>query len=161
MHKEQLFVKRIKEHEGILYKITSVYADNKYDQQDLYQEIVFNLWKAFDSFRGDSKWSTWMYRIALNTSITHKKKEKRNGFKVDLENVVLRESDEYDTTFEEQLKELYLQIKQLNALDKGLILLLLEGKKYDEIAVITGLSPSNVGTRISRIKQKLKQQVRH
>jgi len=160
MQKEQQFVELIKEHEGILFKVTSIYSDNKADQQDLYQEIVFNLWKSFDSFRGDSKWSTWMYRIAMNTSITHSRKQKKSGYKVNLDHVVLREADAYDETFEEQLKQLYQHIKLLNVIEKGLILLLLEGKKYEEIAEITGLSPSNVGTRISRIKQKLKQQIR-
>lgn len=159
MQKEQHFVRLIKENEGILYKITSIYTDTKHDQQDLYQEIVFNLWKSFDSFRGDSKWSTWMYRIALNTAITYTRKAKKTGYKVNLDHVVLREEDEYDTTFEEQLKELYKHIRALNVLERGVMLLLLEGKKYEEIATITGLSPTNVGTRISRIKQKLKKEL--
>lgn len=159
MPKEEKFVQIIKEHEGILFKITTVYTDNGDDQKDLYQDIVFQLWKSFDSFRNESKISTWMYRIALNTALTRINKKKRKGHSVPIDQVVLKQTEQYDTEFEERIKLLYHHIKQLNVLEKGLILLLLEGKKYEEIAEISGLSPSNVGTRISRIKQKLKTQI--
>lgn len=159
MPKEEKFVQIIKEHEGILFKITTVYTDNGDDQKDLYQDIVFQLWKSFDSFRNESKISTWMYRIALNTALTRLNKSKRKGHSVPIDQVILKQTDYYDTEFEERIKLLYQHIKQLNVLEKGLMLLLLEGKKYEEIAEITGLSPSNVGTKISRIKQKLKKQI--
>lgn len=158
MHKEEAFTLLIKENEGVIFKITRVYTNTLEDQKDLYQEIVFQLWKGFDSFRGDAKASTWIYRVALNTAFTHIKKEKRKGHKVVLDHINLKYEHD-DPILEERLKEMYAQIKLLNDLEKGLILLLLEGKKYEEIAQITGLSNSNVGTRISRIKQKLKQQL--
>jgi RNA polymerase sigma-70 factor (ECF subfamily) len=100
-----------------------------------------------------------MYRVGLNTAITRLKKEKRRGNQIEIHDVIMRQTEQYDIEFEEQLKKLYAHIHDLNELDKGLILLLLEGKKYEEIAVITGLSPSNVGTRISRVKQKLKTKI--
>ncbi|EAR01332.1 RNA polymerase sigma factor [Maribacter sp. HTCC2170] len=159
MNREHEFVQVIKENEGIIFKITTVYTDNREDQQDLYQDIVYQLWKSFDSFRSESKFSTWMYRIALNTALTRIKKNKRKGHSVPIDKVVLGQTDYYDAEFEERIKILYSQIHQLNELEKGLILLMLEGKKYDEIAEITGLTSSNVGTRISRIKNKLKSQI--
>ncbi|WP_106791337.1 RNA polymerase sigma factor [Aquimarina sp. Aq78] len=159
MSKEYEFTRIIKENEGVIFKITTIYTNNYEDQKDLYQEIVYQLWKSYDSFKGDSKISTWMYRVGLNTAITRLKKEKRRGNQIEMYDVIMRQTEQYDTEFEERLKKLYAHIHDLNELDKGLILLLLEGKKYEEIALITGLSPSNVGTRISRIKQKLKTQI--
>ncbi|MFD1293304.1 RNA polymerase sigma factor [Lutibacter holmesii] len=160
MQKQQNFIKLIKENEGIIYKITLVYAFNEEDQKDLYQEIVYQLWKSFDSFRGGSKISTWMYRIALNTSITSLKKEKRKGEQVSFNNDLLDRIDQIDTIMEDRIKLLYSHIKQLNTVEKGVILLYLEGKNYDEIAAITGFTSSNVGTRLNRIKQKLKSQIK-
>jgi RNA polymerase sigma-70 factor (ECF subfamily) len=159
MQKETEFVRIIKENEGVIFKITTLYTDNRDDQKDLYQDVVYQLWKSFDSFRSESKISTWMYRIALNTSLTRLKKTKRMGNPVSIDRVVMQQTENYDPEFEEKLKLLYSHIKQLSVLEKALMLLLLEGKKYEEIAEITGLSSSNVGTKISRIKQKLKNQI--
>ncbi|MDC6388511.1 sigma-70 family RNA polymerase sigma factor [Maribacter sp. PR1] len=151
------FADVIRKHQGLIYKVTSIYTNNEQDREDLFQEIVYQLWKYFDTFRNEAKISTWMYRVAMNTAITHLKKSKRSPSSVPLPEYLLSASDTKDEVFEERLKSLYLHIKQLNTLEKGLMLLLLEGKSYKEIASITGLNPSNVGTRISRIKQKLKQ----
>lgn len=159
MPKEEDFIRIIKKHEGVIFKITTMYTDNRDDQKDLYQDVVYQLWKSFDSFRQESKISTWMYRIALNTALTRLKKSKRMGHAVSIDRVVLEQMENYDPEFEEKLRVLYAHIKQLNVIEKGLMLLLLEGKKYEEIAEITGLSPSNVGTKISRIKQKLTKQI--
>lgn len=159
MGKEESFTRLIKENEGVIFKVTTIYTDSGQDQKDLYQEIVFQLWKSFDSFRNESKISTWMYRIALNTAIGQLKKRKKQSITTSIDQVVLRQTENYDTEFENRLKIVYKQIHQLNILEKGLILLLLEGKKYEEIAEITGLSETNVGTRISRIKQKLKSRI--
>ena len=159
MQKQKEFIKVVKENEGIIFKITLVYSSNEEDQKDLYQEIVYQLWKSFDSFRGDSKISTWLYRIALNTSITYLKKEKRNGNRVSLNSVLLNKMDQIDTIMEERIKVLYAQIKKLNTIEKGVVLLYLEGKNYEEIGMITGFTSSNVGTRLNRIKQKLKEQI--
>ncbi|MEP0134169.1 MAG: sigma-70 family RNA polymerase sigma factor [Eudoraea sp.] len=156
MGKEESFTRIIRENEGVIFKITTIYTQNGQDQKDLYQEIVYQLWKSFDSFRNESKISTWMYRIALNTAISQLKKSKKHSNTTGIDQVVLKQTENYDTAIENRLKMVYEHIHQLNILEKGLILLLLEGKKYEEIAEITGLSETNVGTRISRIKQKLK-----
>ncbi len=156
MAKEIAFAELIRKHQGLLFKVTSIYTDNKTDQEDLFQEVVYQLWKSFDSFRNESKISTWMYRVAMNTSITQLKKRKRRPDQVPISEVILNASENRDDSYEERLRMLYKQIEGLNALEKGLMLLLLENKSYKEIAEITGLSDSNVGTRISRIKKKLK-----
>ena len=159
MKQQHEFVKMIQQNEGIIFKITFVYANNSEEQKDLYQEIVYQLWKSYKSFRNESKISTWLYRIALNTSITHLKKEKRKGNHISIDRVLLDRMDTEDTTKEERIQTLYHHIKQLNTVEKGLILLYLEGKNYEEIAVITGFSNTNVGTRLARIKLKLKSRI--
>ncbi|WP_010231401.1 RNA polymerase sigma factor [Gillisia marina] len=159
MSKEEKFTQLIKENEGIIYKITRIYSNNEADLQDLYQEIVFQLWKSFDDFRGESKVSTWMYRIALNTALFHLNQSKKNGQRVGLEKINLTQEN-YDPILEERLAIMYQHIKALNDLEKGIILLFLEGKKHEEIAEITGITATNVGTRIGRIKQKLKETIK-
>lgn len=157
--KEVDFVRAIQDNEGIIYKIARMYTKNNDDINDLYQEIVYQLWKYFETFKGNSKLSTWIYRVALNTSITQWRKKKRVGDRVDIEHLILKQAEHYDDEFEQRLNLVYNHIKRLNDIEKGLMLLLLEGKTYQEIAEVTGFTPTNVGTRISRIKQKLKQQI--
>lgn len=156
MPKEAAFTELIREHQGLLFKVTSIYTDSKQDQEDLFQEVVYQLWKYFDSFRNESKITTWMYRVAMNTAITHLKRKKKRPDVVPIATAVLKETEATDERYEERIRLLYAHLQELNALDKGLILLLLDGKSYKEIAEITGLGDSNVGTRISRIKKKLK-----
>lgn len=155
MSVEDKFIEMIKQNEGVIYKITTIYARNGEDQKDLYQEIVAQLWTAFEKFRGEAKVSTWIYRIAINTAITRLRKEtKRNSISID--QAVLAYTQNSDPIWEDKIKLLYHHIGLLNDLQKGIILLFLEDKSYEEIATITGLSPSNVGTRLSRIRQKLR-----
>lgn len=156
MPNEALFTDLIRKHQSLLYKVTSIYTDSKQDQEDLFQEVVYQLWKYFDSFRNESKITTWMYRVAMNTAITHLKRSKRRPDSVSIADTIIKESDAKDDLYEERLRLLYQHLQQLNTLDRGLIFLLLEGKSYKEIADITGLAQSNVGTRVSRIKKKLK-----
>lgn len=153
------FTELIKEHEAIIYKIASVYTDNNIDLQDLYQEVVIQLWSARKKFRNEARVSTWIYRIALNTAITRLRKEKKQGVKVPIDREVLNYTDTSDPIMEARVKALYKNIEKLSDLDKGIMLLLLEDKSYDEIAEIIGISSSNVGTRLSRIKAKLKNQM--
>jgi RNA polymerase sigma factor (sigma-70 family) len=160
MHSKKEFIEIIQENEGLIYKVAKVYTNSKEDEQDLYQEIVFQLWKSFSSFRNESKISTWMYRIALNTSIAHLNKEKRKGNHLPINEVLLNRTDTNDTLKEEQIEVLYARIKKLNTIEKGIILLYLEGKTYDEIAIITGFTSTNVGTRLGRIKQKIISQIK-
>lgn len=159
MQDETEFITLIKTHKGILFKVSNIYSDDYEDQKDLYQEIVFQLWKSFGTFRGESKISTWIYRIALNTSITHIRKKKRIGQQVAFDFELLNRADEQDTLIEEQMKILNAHIGKLSVVEKGLIILHLDGKNYEEIASITGFTATNVGTRLFRIKQKLKTQI--
>ena len=157
-HKEE-FIEIIQENAGLIYKVVKVYTNSKEDEQDLYQDIVYQLYKSFDSFRNDSKITTWMYRIALNTAIAHLNKEKRKGEYISINEALLNKADTIDTLKEEQFDVLYAHIKKLDTVEKGIILLCLEGKTYEEIAMITGFTTTNVGTRLGRIKQKLIAQI--
>jgi RNA polymerase sigma-70 factor (ECF subfamily) len=158
MTQEKEFVEVIQDNEGILYKMTRLYANNKEDQKDLYQDIVYQLWKAFNTFRGDAKLSTWIYRIALNTALLYLKNKKRKGYNTSLDGIVLI-NENYDPVLEERLKILYAHIREFGEVDKGIVFLFLEGKKYEEISDITGMSTSNIGTRMARIKEKLNKQI--
>jgi RNA polymerase sigma-70 factor (ECF subfamily) len=160
MHTKEDFIQGIKENEGIIYKVARLYTNSAEDQKDVYQEIVYQLWKSYPSFKANSKISTWMYRVALNTAISHLKKEKRKGTRVSIDNFLLNKIDEIDTVIEERITLLYAHIKKLSIVEKGIILLHLEGKNYDEIAAITGFTNTNIGTRLGRIKQKLKSQIK-
>ena len=160
MHTKEDFIQQIKENEGIIYKVARLYTNTTEDQKDVYQEIVYQLWKSYPSFKADSKISTWMYRVALNTAISNLKKEKRKGIRVSMDNFLLNKIDHVDTVMEERITLLYAHIKKLSVIERGIILLYLEGKSYDEIAAITGFTATNVGTRLARIKNKLKSQIK-
>lgn len=143
----------VQQNEGVIYKIASFYASNEHPIGDLYQEIVLNLWKGYASFRGDSKFSTWIYRIALNTCVSFYRRKK---IKPDYVENIPEMRDEIDHK-DEQISELYRLIDKLGNIEKALVLLYLEDKPYKEIAEITGISMTNVATKISRIKEKLRQ----
>ena len=160
MHTKEEFIQHIKENEGIIYKVARLYTDSAEDQKDVYQDIVYQLWKSYPSFKENSKISTWMYRVALNTAISNLKKEKRKGTRVSIDNVLLNQIDHVDTVMEERITLLYAHIKKLSIVEKGIILLHLEGKSYADIAAITGFTNTNIGTRLARIKQKLKSQIK-
>jgi RNA polymerase sigma factor (sigma-70 family) len=159
MDLQEQFTRVIKENKGLIFKVSALYTNTPDDRSDLQQEIVYQLWKSFGSFKRDSKLSTWMYRVALNTAIYHLKQTKRRGNTIPLELEVDRFAEEQDKAEEGQIQQLYAQIQMLNLLERGIILLFLEGKKYEEISAIVGITPSNVGTRISRIKEKLRTQL--
>ncbi len=150
------FLITIEEHEGIIHKIIRIYADGYDDQQDLYQEIIYQLWKSFDTFQGKSQISTWIYKVALNTSLAHINLKKKYSGNAAIEDAELQIEDKIDTQMEDRITEMYLQIRKLNEIDRAIIFLFLEGKDYEEIAAMSGFSISNVGTRLNRIRQKLK-----
>jgi RNA polymerase sigma factor (sigma-70 family) len=155
MNSKEDFITVIQKNESLIYKVTRVYGQTKEDAEDLYQEIVYQLWKSFGSFRNESKISTWIYRIALNTSITHVNKEKRKRTHVPIDDLLLNRTDAADTLMDERSEVLFVLIKKLNDIEKAIILLYLEGRSYDEIAAITGFTATNVGTRLGRIRQKI------
>ncbi len=153
------FLNTIKENEGVIYKLVRIYAEQYDDQQDLYQEIIYQLWKSFNTFHGKSKISTWIYKVALNTSLAHINLKKKHSGKVSIQDIGLQIEDKIDTQIEDKITEMYQQIRRLNEIDRAIIFLSLEGKDYEEIAAISGFTVSNVGTRLNRIKQKLKNQI--
>lgn len=148
---EKDFMDMIKLHERIIYKVVSFYVDIDQSINDLYQEVILNLWKAYPSFRGDSKPSTWIYRIALNTCITFFRRSKRKPTYIDL---IADIPDTPDNN--EEITELYKLINRLGKIERALVLLYLDEKSYKEISEITGLTVTNVSTKIGRIKEKLK-----
>ena len=160
MDNKEEFIEIIKENNGLIYKIARAYTASKTDEQDLYQDIIYQLWKSFPFFRKEAKISTWMYRIALNTSIAHLNKEKKRGSQIPISEILMNKPDFDDTLKKERIEDLYAWIKNLNPVEKGIIVLYLEGKNYEEIAGITGFTSTNVGTRLARIKQKLITQIK-
>lgn len=158
MNKEDLekpFIALITEYQRIIYKVCYVYATDEYTLEELYQETVINLWKAFPKFRGDSKVGTWVYRIAMNTCISYFRKSSIRPVTIPITfhmETTLADEDGRDT----YLRELYRMISQLSKLERALILLWLEDKSYQEIADIMGITKSNVAVKLNRVKEKLK-----
>ncbi len=154
---EQEFLTAIETHKGILYKVSRMYFDKLEDQQDLFQEIILQLWKSLDSFKGKSEFSSWMYRVALNTAIVFLKKEKRKPDNyISIKNEPITYED-YDNQKDQQLVHFYKAVKQLNKIEKALILLFIEGFSGKEIAENLGLSEVNVRVKMKRTKSKLKE----
>ncbi|MBK6265514.1 RNA polymerase sigma factor [Marivirga sp. S37H4] len=139
----------------IIIKICRAYTDSQEDYEDYYQEVCLQIWKSRANFEGNSKWSTWIYRISLNVCLTLlRNNSKKVGFSE--EETISRESEEEHRFSDESLHLLYEAIKKLSEIDRAVILLYLEEKSYKEIAEITGTSPNNTGVRITRIKKRLK-----
>ena len=153
---EQEFLSVIKEYERVIYKVCYLYTSRNATLNDLYQDVVLNLWRAYPKFRGECKISTWIYRIALNTCISFIRKEKNVPETVTLTPYESEWMTEEQDSFQLMLKELYYLIGQLGQLDKSIILLYLEEKSYEEISEITGLTVTNVATKLNRIKEKLR-----
>lgn len=162
-NKKERFIKTIDDHKKIIYKIVNSYCPNREHRKDLEQEIIIQLWNSFDNYNEKYKYSTWMYRIALNVAISFYRKEKKqpvkNGFyNEDSIFSIVDENEENETEIDYHLKLLQKFINNLNELNKALMLLYLEEKPYEEIAEILGITKTNVATKISRIKLKLKKE---
>lgn len=160
-NKKERFITTIDNHKKIIYKIVNSYCPNKIDRKDLEQEIIIQLWNSFDNYDSNYKYSTWMYRIALNVAISFYRKEKKWFAKNDFYNEesifrIEEDKSEEETELDYHLKLLQEFIHNLNELNKALMLLYLEEKSYEEIAEILGVTKTNVATKISRIKLKLK-----
>lgn len=154
MNKEQ-FIDLIREYKNLIYKICHSYCPNPADHKDLEQEIILQLWTSMKRYKGSVKMSTWIYRIALNTAISHYRNEQKRSH-IETGNFMELQASEYNPETDEQIKRLYAFIEQLNYLDKALMLLYLEETRQKEIAEILGITESNVSTKINRIKQQLK-----
>ncbi len=161
--KEKRFKEILEENSGKISKICRFYCSNEEDKKDMYQEVLVNIWKSLDKFRGDSTISTWIYRIAVNTSISHSGMANRNK-KLYIDqvpqnlNLLLDDRDqEQKFQIEEQLEQLEICLNQLSVIDRILISLVFEGLSMREIADVVGLTEPNVKVKIHRVKEQLKQ----
>lgn len=156
--KSQYFQEIIQSHKGILFKVARTYCQNEEDRQDLIQEIMIQLWQSFHKYNNKFKITTWMYRISINVAISfYRKNAVRQSNTVVLNEAITQLKDDEKTEKEWQLNLLDQFISELKEFDKALMLLYLEDKSHVEIADILGISVGNVGTKIGRIKEKLKQ----
>ena len=154
---EEKFLADFKNNQNIVHKICRIYTTNADAHNDLFQEITIQLWKNYPKFRGDSKFSTWMSRVALNTSISLYRKSTKRISPQDFDDVAFKvKSHEYDDTKEVQLNALYNGIHKLSDIEKALIFLYLENKSYDEISDTLGISNGNARVKMNRAKEKLK-----
>ena len=153
--KEKQFEELVKQYKRTIYSVCYMFSRDNEEINDLFQEILVRLWLGFDQFENRSSVNTWVYRIALNTAINSDKRAKRRPQTVPLSTDI----DPYDPQDSslEQIRQLYALINQLDVMDRGLVLLWLEGIGYDEIAAIMGITVANVGIKLHRIKEKLVQ----
>ncbi|GAB3255235.1 sigma-70 family RNA polymerase sigma factor [Larkinella harenae] len=157
---EQEFVSLLNRHPGILYKVCSLFCNDPDDRNDLFQEIVLQLWKAFPQFRQEASVTTWMYRIALNTAVSNYRRKTGNVRLVPFSGSELHIPDLRDNAADESIKALYDAIEQLSPVEKAIIMLYLDDKSYDEMASIMGISKTNVGVKLNRIKSKLEKLIK-
>lgn len=157
MDLNETFLKVIEDHRGILYKIVRSYCKSEEDRKDLIQEIIFQLWESFKKYDNHYKYSTWIYRIALNISISfYRKNRTLQTSSLPLEeNIFTFQEIEIDKEKENQINQLQIFIDELKDIDKAIMLLYLEEKSHKEISEIIGTSETNVGTKINRIKKIL------
>jgi RNA polymerase sigma-70 factor (ECF subfamily) len=151
---KEKFLNAVDMHQGIIHKILSVYTYNEEDRKDLLQEILLQLWISFPSFSERSAFSTWMFKVALNTALLHKRKRK---YEINArEKMTEKLSSQFNVDKKDVIISLYMAIDQLKPVDKAIALLYLEQKNYQEIEQIMGMKKNNVGVRINRIKEKLR-----
>ena len=156
---KQIFDAWLEQHKGLLFKVVRAYAFNPADRDDLYQEIALQIWHSIAHFKGDSAVTTWIYRVALYTAMAWRKREKkhRQGAQplASIDYTLVESAEPTDS----RLDWLYEQIAQLDAIDRSLMLLSLDGFSYREMAKLLGISESNVGVKINRIKKRLGRQL--
>lgn len=158
---EKEFVHIINSHRGLLYKICNLYCDEAEDRKDLFQEIVLQLWKSYPKFRNESSISTWIYRIGLNTAISNFRKASQKIYQTSMQDEVFQVPDpDQFIQDNEKFAALHQAIGKLNIIEKALIMLYLEEKSYEEMAAILGISKSNVGVKLNRIKSNLEKTIK-
>jgi RNA polymerase sigma factor (sigma-70 family) len=149
---EEAFLQMIRQHEAVIHKICRLYRDNREDRQDLFQEVVYQLWKSFPAFEGRAKLSSWMYRIALNTALASFRKRAPDITYP----VALPERTTDPPAGDIHQEQLFAALRQLNDSEKAIIALYLEDMSYQEIALIIGIDENYVGVKLNRIKTKIK-----
>ena len=155
--KREEFLGMISKHQHLIRKVAAIYYRNPEDQEDAFQEILLSLWKAYSTFEGRSKLSTWIYKVALNTVLGGLKKASNKVHQNRTDTCItdeILEKEEKDYT--EEISVLYQAIEQLSDIEKAITMLYMEEKNYDDIADIMGMTRNNVGVKINRIKKKLK-----
>ena len=151
---EELFTRIVKEHKSSIYAVCYMFSNKEEEVNDLFQETLINLWKGMEGFREDSKLSTWLYRVAMNTCISQDRKKKHRGVQVPLSvNLNLYDANEGDNR---QIRQLHERIGRLGLVDRAIVMMWLEGMSYEEIGAVVGITPQNVGTKLFRIKEQLK-----
>lgn len=156
--REERFQTVINEFAGVISGIAFSYSTNENDLKDLRQDILINIWKGLESFRGDATLTTWIYRVALNTCVSTVRKREKNTPFIPIDSVT-DIADETDSTLYENIELLHSLISSLSPLDKAIITMWLDERKYEEIAQVTGLSRSNVAVRVNRIKHRLAEKI--
>lgn len=146
------FERMVREHKSTIYSVCYMYADSKTDSDDLFQEVLVNLWQGFPRFRGESSIRTWVYRVSLNTCLSYKRKKQVKTQPLDISPDVLDESKPEGR----RNALLHDRITRLEPFDRAIVLLWLEDLPYEEIAAIVGISVSALSVRLVRIRQKLK-----
>ena len=152
---EELFARLVREHKSTIYTVCYMFSNDEDEVNDLFQETLINVWKGMDGFREESKFSTWVYRVALNTCLMQERKKKREGEKVPLSMSVNLFEDSDDAKIK-QVRQLHERIGRLGLVDRALVMLWLEGMSYDEIGSIMGITTHNVAVKLFRIKEHLK-----
>lgn len=152
---EQVFANIVREHKSTIYTVCYMFSKNQDEVDDLFQEVLLNLWRGIEHFKGESKLATWIYRISLNTCISADRKKKKHATET-----LSQQADIYAATDEaetRQIQMLHKRVHRLRPFDRAIVLLWLEGLPYDEIGAITGISAKNVSVRLVRIREELKQ----
>lgn len=157
---EKEFLHKIEVHKGIIHKVSKIYMDNTEDREDLFQEIILQLWTAYGSFKGESQFSSWMYRVALNTALIYFKKEKKKPDKHRIEPEMDIKDEDSGNEQESQLDYFYQAVQQLNSIEKALIFLFLEGQTHKEIGKNLGITEVNARVKLNRTKDKLQQLIK-
>lgn len=158
---EKKFINLINEHQGLIHKICFMYEQDPDCRNDLFQEIVLQLWKSFHTFRGEAKITTWMYRIALNTAISGYRKQKRNIRTENLRDLHLNISEGQGDERQEDFQRLQAAIGHLSEIERAMIMMALEEVPYEEIAETIGITQNNVRVRMNRIREKLRKIMTH
>ena len=151
---EEQFARLVREHKSTIYTVCYMFSHDEEEVNDLFQETLINMWKGIDSFRDESKISTWIYRVALNTCLLQERKQKKEEKRVPLTmNVNFFQDADSNST---QVRQLHQRIGRLGLVDRALVMMWLEGMSYDEIGAVMGITPKNVGVKLFRIKEQMK-----
>ena len=151
---EEQFAQLVREHKSTIYTVCYMFSHDEEEVNDLFQETLINMWKGIDSFRDESKISTWIYRVALNTCLLQERKKKKEVKRVPLTmNVNFFQDADSNST---QVRQLHQRIGRLGLVDRALVMMWLEGMSYDEIGAVMGITPKNVGVKLFRIKEQMK-----